>query len=527
MVKARDYGLGNQKVKLLLFSNDVYNINYYHHNFNVMVSTSILENYQSVVNDNEFIMDGKLIKESESEIYYIENGLKRSIVDQVSFSYYGFDYNNVKTVSDNDVNNFSNGASILFAPGGGLNVYHGGGLEDGDFDSGIISYWNFNDWQNVADFNIESSNSVSGIYSAKVDLFSSVNCYDVELKQLVNIESSSLYHCSFWAKAENNFPLTLSLGKDTSPWNNYGLWKEITLTSDWKKYQYVFNSSGNDDLARFAFQLGSGLGELNVDKIIFEKIDDIEFIDDNLLRNHNFELNHYAPWKMEDPNSNAFYYGDESETYNGEFSFFVDPNQVGESYQVQLKQIVEINEGILYNLSFWAKAESNRSIFLNLCHDGSPWSNYGLWEEVNIDNSWRLYSFQFLSNSSGNPRFSFNFGHQDISCWIDDIILSDNSHINNIEDNIIVKEKFKLFNYPNPFNPSTKINFTKLEEKSDLLIFNIKGQLVKRFSLNRGDESIKWEGEDNLGNIVSSGIYFYVLKSSSYKSVIKKMMLIK
>ncbi|MCF7792914.1 MAG: DNRLRE domain-containing protein [Candidatus Cloacimonetes bacterium] len=71
-----------------------------------------------------------------------------------------------------------------------------------------------------------------------------------------------------------------------------------------------------------------------------------------------------------------------------------------------------------------------------------------------------------------------------------------------------------LSNYPNPFNPSTTISFnltTGVSEDAEMTIFNLKGQIVKRFSnlqiSQSTDHQIVWNGKDDSGKAVSSGIY--------------------
>lgn len=87
-----------------------------------------------------------------------------------------------------------------------------------------------------------------------------------------------------------------------------------------------------------------------------------------------------------------------------------------------------------------------------------------------------------------------------------------------------------LNNYPNPFNPSTKLSFS-LDKASDvkLTVYNIKGQKVNDiFSgyLNSGKHEYVWNGTDQNGNNVSSGIYFTRIESSNGVYV-RKMMMIK
>lgn len=103
----------------------------------------------------------------------------------------------------------------------------------------------------------------------------------------------------------------------------------------------------------------------------------------------------------------------------------------------------------------------------------------------------------------------------------------------NINDEIIVSlpEKLNLRNYPNPFNPETIISFNLPKSSKVMLsIYNVKGQLVKEFpknNYNQGKNSILWNGLDNNGNLMSSGIYFYKLNTDIGLQQINKMILLK
>lgn len=82
-------------------------------------------------------------------------------------------------------------------------------------------------------------------------------------------------------------------------------------------------------------------------------------------------------------------------------------------------------------------------------------------------------------------------------------------------------------NYPNPFNPSTHINFTiKPNEKGRIDIFNMKGQKVKTFPIfSEGSHSVLWEGKNDQEKSISSGIYFYRLQTESVSEVRKMIMM--
>ena len=88
-------------------------------------------------------------------------------------------------------------------------------------------------------------------------------------------------------------------------------------------------------------------------------------------------------------------------------------------------------------------------------------------------------------------------------------------------------------NFPNPFNPSTRIAYKLSEtdaQNAKLFIYNSKGQIVKVFDelATTGSDlgSVTWNGNDNSGNAVSSGIYMYKLKTVNTEYT-KKMIMIK
>jgi hypothetical protein len=86
-------------------------------------------------------------------------------------------------------------------------------------------------------------------------------------------------------------------------------------------------------------------------------------------------------------------------------------------------------------------------------------------------------------------------------------------------------------NYPNPFNPTTTITYT-LAERADvsLRIYNVAGQLIRTLVNETGSpgevHTATWDGRNDAGQSVSSGVYFYRLTAGSYVQT-KKMVLLK
>lgn len=86
-------------------------------------------------------------------------------------------------------------------------------------------------------------------------------------------------------------------------------------------------------------------------------------------------------------------------------------------------------------------------------------------------------------------------------------------------------------NYPNPFNPSTNISYSLPKDSKVLLvIYNSLGQEIVRLINNseqiKGRYTAIWNGKDNAGRVVSSGVYFYQLITNDVM-LTKKMQMLK
>ena len=85
-------------------------------------------------------------------------------------------------------------------------------------------------------------------------------------------------------------------------------------------------------------------------------------------------------------------------------------------------------------------------------------------------------------------------------------------------------------NYPNPFNPSTTIPY-QLPKETDvnIKIFNMRGQLVRVLVDEKqqpGYYNLIWDGHDDYLNPVSSGVYFYRMKTDEFEKI-RRMTFIK
>ncbi|NQV18123.1 MAG: right-handed parallel beta-helix repeat-containing protein [Armatimonadetes bacterium] len=162
-------------------------------------------------------------------------------------------------------------------------------------------------------------------------------------------------------------------------------------------------------------------------------------------------------------------------------------------------------------------------------------NNYRLLETspcIDAGNSSNIPEEFLISDLDGNVRIWDGDGNGvaviDIGCY------EFGAPVSTSTDDYLINHvpKYELHNnFPNPFNPSTTISFSNSEKSKVLLnVYNIKGQKVKTLvkdTFESGTHSVIWEGSDDSGKSVCSGIYFYQLMIDNKPITAKKCLLIK
>ncbi len=136
-----------------------------------------------------------------------------------------------------------------------------------------------------------------------------------------------------------------------------------------------------------------------------------------------------------------------------------------------------------------------------------------------------------VMNSDGAPGPSY---------WVDELTSYDLLAFNKLynpsacsinDDNIVYHMTTLQKNYPNPFNPTTTIlyNLSNNAKNPQIVIYNLKGQKVKTFILEEktGENKVVWNGRNEHGEKVSSGVSLYTLINKGKKVQTKKMVLLK
>ena len=180
--------------------------------------------------------------------------------------------------------------------------------------------------------------------------------------------------------------------------------------------------------------------------------------------------------------------------------------------------------------------------FLILKFNGSKDHHiYGVYyikkNELNTSEEWQTYfgSIMYDLLNDGEPEILITMAHtintqpNIISRSVTKIYKPDSTTSINDGGEILPMSIMLYHNYPNPFNPQTNIKFelNKLEEVS-IKVYNVLGKEIKQLlqeNLPSGEHNIQWDGKDNEGSTLPSGIYFIQMIAGSYQKTIKTILL--
>ena len=155
-----------------------------------------------------------------------------------------------------------------------------------------------------------------------------------------------------------------------------------------------------------------------------------------------------------------------------------------------------------------------------------------------------LVSQGIAGSPAAPPIGTESIGAATIAAWIaqarleDDGSLAFKEGIENLEKllaSLIPEETALLANYPNPFNPETWIPY-QLAEPAEvtLTIYDINGEMVRRLALGHQSagmyqsrsRAVYWDGRNQLGESVVSGLYFYTLTADDFTAT-RRMLILK
>jgi hypothetical protein len=164
-------------------------------------------------------------------------------------------------------------------------------------------------------------------------------------------------------------------------------------------------------------------------------------------------------------------------------------------------------------------------------------TNNSDWQEVatfsGVKDYWHYQYVSLADYVDQQIYLKFNFSSDatlnDPGWLIDDLKIVSSSGIAANEGETVPVAGKLYKNYPNPFNPTTKIEYVLPGKSKDasIHIYNLKGRLIKEIKLPQQSKFVVWNGVDNQNRKVGSGIYFYTLTIDNKQLATQKMLLLK
>ncbi len=217
-------------------------------------------------------------------------------------------------------------------------------------------------------------------------------------------------------------PSTLEFVRTYYPWMRFGL--ALTLLNDgYFAHEFGDTWHGNDWwYDELDFPLGYPLGPARRVELGDPPV--------NRIENGDFEDPIGYPWDLW-ANTNtgciARVTRDTTDAASGTASARIDITATsGVDWHIEFRQFNRsLQEGVDYDLTFWAKSNTRRQITLSAEKGSPPWDNYGLrWQKVTIDTEWRPYTVTFKANATVNDsRIQFMVGEVTGTVWLDDVRL--------------------------------------------------------------------------------------------------------
>ncbi len=149
--------------------------------------------------------------------------------------------------------------------------------------------------------------------------------------------------------------------------------------------------------------------------------------------------------------------------------------------------------------------------------DNPDWENQTC--AIRYDGDYKFYLLGF-------PLFFMESEHAENFMMM---VMDDFGEIQGFEDESVPAINLAMCNYPNPFNPDTTIRFDLPENSEiELTVFNVRGQRIATLAqgvYERGEHTIEWNGRDQRGANVSSGVYLCKLTAGASNKVLKMILM--
>lgn len=319
-------------------------------------------------------------------------------------------------------------------------------IYNGTFDQGTnrMEFWKF-----VTDSSADAKAYItSAIDERRFEARIKSGGFNTKSIQLIqeglNIEQGKSYQVRFDASAEEKRTIEVTVesavyasvlsGKPVDMNITEAVYTvELEIDQDTKTYEFEFNMDEiTDKNTQIKFNLGGSDKDVYLDNVFLRRIAATDGIEGNLIKNGIFDSLEYWNAEAYDPASAVLKNNDEGQ-------FEADIGKVGaEGWQIQLYQDgLKIEKGATYEVSFKAKSTIDRTVLVQIQHNGSAdndWTGYFA-NTASLTHTLDTYTYTFTMDKYTDPiaRFSFALGN-DLSGNTPDV--EHNVYI----DNVIVRK---------------------------------------------------------------------------------------
>jgi len=224
---------------------------------------------------------------------------------------------------------------------------------------------------------------------------------------------------------------------------------------------------------------------------------------ENMVNNGDFE-NGFDHWEWQLQDADADY-----EVTGNQLHFIIRDGGYADWNIQALHPGITLIRGNTYRFEFDAWADKNRGVFFDVRKNGDPWTDYSKSGGTALTRIKNHYTIEFTMNdlTEPNARIVLNVGTNDADVYVDNVSLIQIVP-SDVAESPVFPGDFSLDrNYPNPFNPVTKIQYTLPEQANIRIeIFNVLGEIVQTIidqTREAGVYSQTWDASD-----LSTGVYF-------------------
>lgn len=232
--------------------------------------------------------------------------------------------------------------------------------------------------------------------------------------------------------------------------------------------------------------------------------------------------NKISPWTTSSHGTASFSMNVYDDFYFDDATYLVAEIDDGSDtdWHIQLTQNTGLDSGHVYQIYFYADADEPKTIAINWQENGDDWTVHWQQGDILIEGADYYGPYEFACTvTDPTADFKFIIGGNAIDIFLDSVSILD-LNATDVQDQAdpVLLSDFKLYPaFPNPFNGQTMIRYALARPgEVQLDVINMAGQKVRTLvsgSQSQGVHSFAWDGLDENGQHVSTGVYIYRLST--------------